>query len=63
MKFNFDKENLKRTLWHLGVIALSAALLGVLNAVQALDLDPTTLAVLAVVSPTIKAVIEGFRKG
>lgn len=63
MKFNFDKENLKRTLWHLGVIALSAALLGVLNAVEQLDLDPKTLAVLALVSPTIKAVIEGFRKG
>ena len=63
MKFNFDRENLKRTLWHLGVIALAAAVLAVLNAVEQLDLDPKTLAVLAVVSPTIKAVIEGFRKG
>lgn len=63
MKFNLDKENIKRTLWHLGVVAISAAALAVLNAVEQLDLDPKTLAVLAVVSPTIKAIIEGFRKG
>ncbi len=63
MEFGFTKENLKRTLWHLAVVAGSAAALAVVDAVAKLDLDPKTLAVIAAVSPTIKAVIEGFRKG
>lgn len=63
MEFGFNKENLKRTLWHLAVVAGTAALLAVLNSVEQMDLDPKTLAVLAFLSPAVKAVVESFRKG
>lgn len=63
MEFGFNKENVKRTLWHLVVVAGCAAVLAVLNSLEQMNLDPKTLAVLAVVSPAVKAVIEGFRKG
>lgn len=63
MEFGFSKENLNRTLWHLVVVAGCAAVLAVLNSVEQMNLDPRTLAVLALVSPTVKAIIEGFRKG
>jgi hypothetical protein len=62
MELGLNRENVMRTLRHLGTVALAAALTAVVNELGKLNLDPFTMGVIAAVSPILKLAIESVRK-
>jgi len=63
MEFGLTKENVKKIAWHALTAGIAAALLAALDMLGKLELDPNTAALVALAVPTVKAVIELFRKG